>query len=78
MKKPYSVSGKKMDRLYTAAPKGPVNRQRKDRNDMKKPNRYLHAQRFEEAKALASHLMLLHYCDRDPDEVTSLFVPQFS
>lgn len=36
------------------------------------------AQHFEEAKALAIHLMHLHYCDRDPDEVASLFVPQFS
>ena len=45
---------------------------------MKNPNHGVHAQHFEEAKALASHLMHLHYCDRDPDEVASLFVPQFS
>ena len=45
---------------------------------MKNPNHGVHAQHFEEAKALAIHLMHLHYCDRDPDEVASLFVPQFS
>lgn len=45
---------------------------------MKNQNNRTQAQRFEEAKALASHLMHLHYCDGDSDGVTSLFAPQFS
>ena len=37
-----------------------------------------HAQRCEEAKALASKLMHLHYCEGDAETVAAYFAPQFT
>lgn len=38
----------------------------------------MHPQRTEEAKALASHLMHLHYCSGDSKSVADFFAPQFT
>ena len=37
-----------------------------------------HVRRHEEAKALASRLMHMHYCDGDAGGVASFFAPQFT
>ena len=45
---------------------------------MEHPTERDHIHRLEEAKALASRLMRLHYCEGEPEKVTAYFAPQFT